>query len=135
MTQPMSQKEIEVWDAIAIAQINKYTPERAYERATHAISARRAALIADAHVGLPFRDGDSGDWLCMCSVGEYGGRRYKANHDDVEYCEACHTRRPDADDKVTHEKQDCATCKHEECSWEKEPCIDCQFLSKWEAAK
>jgi hypothetical protein len=136
MKQPMTKTEIDVWDSIAVSKMRNCKTSAefvfAYSYATKAIAARRAALIADAYVGLHFRDGDSGDWNCHCMVGEYGGRRYKANHDDVEYCESCHTRRPDAVYKATSDKQDCSTCKHEQSEWSEEPCNNCEFMSRWE---
>jgi hypothetical protein len=117
-------------------------PEETYTYATKAIAARRAALIADAHVGLPFNGGDSGDWYCHCMVGEYGGRRYKANHDDIQYCEPCHTRRPDAVQREVPKQKfendagkSCRNCKHKLRHWENEPCKSCDFSDNWEVHK
>jgi hypothetical protein len=97
MKQPMSQKELEAWDIIAamMMHLNINQPEEAYDCATSAIAARRAALIADAHVG--FLAGCGGDiyWGCKCYSSLLGVSAGHAKEDD--YCEVCHTRRPDAE--------------------------------------
>ncbi len=87
MKQPMSKREIEVWDEVFTGLITQHCciPERVPTVATAAIAARRAALIADAHVGTW-----NGDvfWSCRCEEGVIHGI-------DSDYCEECHTRRPD----------------------------------------
>ena len=88
MTQPMTKAEIEVWDAIAIQHIYYVSAPRAFAKATEAIAARRAALIADARVGTVAHN-EFGGWLCRCHDG--------IAHMESDYCEACHTRRPDAE--------------------------------------
>jgi hypothetical protein len=139
MKQPMTKKEIEVWDAIANAYFSGFFadsgltaiyPEGAYDFANKAIAARRAALIADAHVG--FLAGCGGDiyWGCKCYSSLLGVSAGHAKEDD--YCEVCHTRRPDAVYKVTSDKQDCSTCKYEQSEWSEEPCNNCEFMSRWE---
>jgi hypothetical protein len=92
MKQPMSQKELEALDIIAamMMHLNINQPEEAYDCATSAIAARRAALIADAHVGVMVNKHRSDRWQCRC---EFAALRYI----ESEYCESCHTRRPDAE--------------------------------------
>jgi hypothetical protein len=134
MKQQMSQKEIELWDAIAAARV-RLPPEEAYKYATKAIAARRAALIADAHVGEFRICGNPGDWFCRCIVDSgFNNHQMIANSvkASVPYCETCHTRRPDAVYKVTSDKQNCSTCKHEQSEWSEEPCNNCEFMSRWE---
>lgn len=98
MKQPMSKNEIAVWDAIATGTMQASVKpifkdgacktvtfiesSEAYAYATRAITARRAALIADAHVGEWQSDSF---WSCECSQ----------LSNDIEYCEDCHTRRPE----------------------------------------
>ena len=87
MNQPMTAKEIEVWDEVFTGLIIQQCgiPEHFAQVATAAIESRRAAMIADAHVGKYMK---KPNWKCRC-------REKDEHYQGDDYCEACHTRRPD----------------------------------------
>lgn len=142
MKQPMTLKEIEVWDKVAIAYMSdteNFMAKGAYEQATIAITVRRAALIEDAHVGkaiiLP-------NWTCRCA-------EKKEHYQGDEYCEACHTRRPgevqvqresenSTSSTITYKVEQaaisCVRCKYRLSIGDQPPCSECaSACSKWEA--